>query len=216
MKYVMYKWRRQVLMMRRVVLFVFLLFSVLGFSEATTLTYQYDSDGRMLNSVKADDSRSYSPTATHNISYVMSVGDANTNGMPDSLEAWLSGQWSGSGDYNPLTCDSDGDGMCDMMEWMIGTDPFGYDSSFTTGFSSSSAGGTNAPIDITLTWPSLPNKIYSVESISDIMQTNWTVVATNIAATPPENSWTIEGITNMGYFYRSVVEVSTNGAGGGE
>jgi len=191
---------------------------VSGFTEAaTTLTFQYDADGRLINTAKADDSSLYTPTSTHNISYIMSVGDANTNGMPDSLEAWLSGQWSGSGDYNPFTCDSDGDGMCDMMEWMIGTDPFSYDSVFSTRFSSSNATGTNAPIDITLTWPSTPDKTYRVESKRDLMMTNnWVSLATNIAATPPQNSWTIEGITNSGHFYRAVLEPSTNNAGGGE
>ena len=57
-------------------------------TKATTLTFQYDSDGRLINTAKADDSSLYTPTSTHNISYIMSVGDANTNGMPDSLEAW--------------------------------------------------------------------------------------------------------------------------------
>lgn len=185
-------------------------------APATTVTYQYDSDGRLTTTTKAYDSSSLTLTPTHNISYIMSIGDANTNGMPDSLEAFLSGQWSGSGDYNPFTADSDGDGMCDFNEWMLGTDPFSYDSRFTTRFSSSNASGTNAPIDITLSWSSNPFKTYSVESISDIMLTNWVTLATNVAATPPQNSWTIEGITNMGGFYRSVLETSTNNAGGGE
>ncbi len=207
-------WR--MLMIGSMVCSVFLFFPVLSCSVAASVTCQYDCDGQLISIVKGDDSCSFSPTSTRNISYVMSVGDANTNGMPDSLEAWLSGHWSGSGDYNPFTCDSDGDGMCDFNEWMIGTDPFGYDSVFSTRFSSSSGTGTNAPVDITLTWASSPNKFYRVESVADIMQTNWSVVATNIAATPPANSYTIEGITNQGYFYRTVVEVSTNEAGGGE
>jgi len=144
------------------------------------------------------------------------VGDANTNGMPDSLEAFLAGQWSGNGDYDPFTCDSDGDGMCDFNEWMLGTDPFSYDSCFSTGFSGGAGGGSGNPVDITINWSSLPFKTYKVQFLPQLMPSDWVTLATNIAATPPLNSWTIEDLTNSVAFFRAVVEPSTNGAGGAE
>jgi hypothetical protein len=176
-----------------------------GSAGAGSLSYQYDSDGRLTQAEKSADFSEYNPTAAHNFSSVLTMGDANTNGMPDSLEAYLAGYWGP--DYDPFTCDSDGDGMCDWNEWMTGTDPFSADSQFA-GWGSFGSSGPLEPYNYTLYWPSVPFRTYSVQFRSDLMATNWTTGATNLAATPPVNSWTHEDITNYHNFYRVQTEIA--------
>ena len=170
-----------------------------------SITYQYDADGRLTHAVKEADYSTYQLTSTHNFTSVMSMGDANTNGMPDSLEAFLAGHWGA--DYDPFTCDSDGDGVCDWNEWMLGTDPFSYDSRFASWGSGGSSGGPLEPYDFTVNWESAPFRVYTVLYISDLMSTNWITGATNLPATPPVNSWTHENITNRHNFYRILTDI---------
>jgi hypothetical protein len=168
---------------------------------AESLSYHYDDDGRLVSAMQGGDSETLSPSAAHNFSSSVSMGDANTNGMPDTLEAYLAGYWGP--DYDPFTCDSDGDGVCDWNEWMMGTDPFSADSRFV-GWSGggSGGGGPLEPYDYTIYWSSLPFKTYDVQFKPDLMDTNWTLGATNLPATPPVNSWTHEATTNRHNFYR--------------
>jgi hypothetical protein len=180
-------------------LFGLLVIALAGLAEAESLSYQYDADGRLVRSVKTADFSDLSPTPAHNFSSSVSMGDANTNGMPDSLEAYLAGYWGP--DYDPFTCDSDGDGVCDWNEWMMGTDPFSADSIFA-GWGSGGGGGPLEPYDYTIYWPSVPFRTYSVRFKPDLMATNWTTGATNLPATPPVNSWIHEDITNAHNFYR--------------
>jgi hypothetical protein len=173
--------------------------------NAASLTYQYDVDGRLVQTEKSADFSKYTPTPAHNFSAVVVMGDANTNGMPDSLEAYLAGYWGP--DYDPFTCDSDGDGICDWNEWMLGTDPFSYDSRFAGWGSGGSGGGPLEPYDYTVHWPSVPFKTYSVLFKWDLMNDGWITGATNLDATPPVNSWTHEDITNRHAFYRVLSQV---------
>lgn len=172
---------------------------------AASLAYQYDADGRLIQAKKSDDSSEYTPTPAHNFSTVVTMGDANTNGMPDSLEAYLEGYWGV--DYDPFTCDSDGDGVCDWNEWMLGTDPFSADSMFAGWGSGGSGGGPLEPYDYTLHWPSVPFKTYSVLFKWDLMDDGWITGAIDLEATPPVNSWTHEDITNRHAFYRILTDI---------
>jgi hypothetical protein len=185
---------------------VFQIALLAGIAAAGTLSYQYDADGRMVSAVKDADFENHSLRPAHNFSSVVAMGDANTNRMPDSLEAYLAGNWGGSGDYDPFTSDSDGDGVCDWNEWMIGTDPFSADSQFA-GWGSGGSSGPLEPYDYTLYWPSVPFRTYSVQFRPDLTDTNWITGATNLPATPPVNSWTHEDITNRHNFYRVQTEI---------
>lgn len=62
------------------------LFAGAGWAETL---YDYDADGRLLSATAGGDFSMLDPTPVHNLSDVMVMGDANTNGMPDSLEAYL-------------------------------------------------------------------------------------------------------------------------------
>ncbi len=183
------------------VLFCFL--SEAGWAETL---YEYDVDGRLLSVTAGGDFSTLSPTPVHNFSETMAMGDANTNGMPDSLEAYLAGQWGP--DYDPFLVDSDGDGVCDWNEWMLGTDPFHADSRFALwGFGTSGGSGSLEPYDYTVRWQSAPFKTYSVEFIWNLPNGVWISGATNLAATPPVNSWTHEDITNRHAFYRIITRI---------
>jgi len=178
---------------------------LVGAGWAETL-YDYDADGRLLSSAAGGDFSMLDPTPVHNLSDVMVMGDANTNGMPDSLEAYLAGYWGP--EYDPMTCDSDGDGVCDWNEWMMGTNPYRADSSFALwGSGISGGGGPLEPYDYTVRWQSLPFKTYSVEYRWDLTDPVWITGATNLVATPPVNSWTHEDITNRHTFYRILTYV---------
>lgn len=185
---------------------------LVGTTTATTFVYDYDVDGRLLEVRKGGDAEEYSLTPAHNISDTLALGDANTNGMPDSLEAYLAGHW-GEG-YDPFICDSDGDGVCDWNEWMLGTDPFSYDSVFASRPLGGSGGGVpDTPIDFTLSWSSIPFRNYAVKFKPDLLSVEWTVLTNSITATPPVNSWTHEQTTNSAGFYR-VLQVSNEVATG--
>jgi hypothetical protein len=177
-------------------------------STAQTFSYQYDADGRLVHAAKDGDCADHTITPVHNFSSVMTMGDANTNGMPDSLEAYLAGYWGP--DYDPFQCDSDGDGVCDWNEWMLGTDPFSADSLFAGWGSGGSGGSPTEPYDYTIYWPSVPFKTYSVRFKPDLMAAGWSTGATNLPATPPVNSWTHQDITNRHNFYRILTILPTN------
>ncbi len=172
------------------------LFAGAGWAETL---YDYDADGRLLSATAGGDFSILDPTPVHNLSDVMVMGDANTNGMPDSLEAYLAGNWGS--DYDPMTCDSDGDGVCDWNEWMVGSDPFSANSQFSSRFVDSQ-GEPTEPFDVTFSWPSVPFKIYSVQWTCSLLDDSWTVLVSNLVATPPLNSWTHENATNDNGFYR--------------
>lgn len=184
---------------------------------AVSLSYQYDVDGRLVRAVKNTDFSEHELSPAHNVDSVLTMGDANTNRMPDSLEAYLSGMWGP--DYDPFQCDSDGDGVCDWNEWMLGTDPFSADSRFAAwNGGSSGGGGPLEPYDYTIYWPSVPFKTYTVKYMWDLTDGTWITGAIDLPATPPVNSWTHEDITNSHAFYRILTDISTNTVqqGGGE
>lgn len=188
------------------ILWAVLLLVGIGFAES--LSYQYDADGRLIRSEKLTDYSEYNPTAANNFSKTVTMGDANTNGMPDSLEAYLAGYWGP--DYDPFLCDSDGDGVCDWNEWMLGTDPFSADSRFAAWSSGPSGGGPLEPYDYTLYWLSVPFRTYSVQYRWNMTDGTWITGATNLPATPPVNSWAHEDITNRHAFYRIQTLLPTN------
>jgi hypothetical protein len=101
-----------------------------------------------------------------------------TNGVPVS---WL--QYFGfAGDYDAAALgDQDGDGPATWQEYYAGTVP--TNSASVWRISVISSLGTN-----TVTWPSITNRLYAVTWSSDVLGP-WTVLATNLTPTPPQNSY---------------------------
>jgi hypothetical protein len=100
------------------------------------------------------------------------IDDSDEDGLPDSWEVQYLGNLSkGAGD------DSDGDGQTNAVEYRTGTMPNNGASLFAVSM---------APVNssqFTLTWPSVPGKMYKVQSTATLAGT-WN----NLAAVPAASS----------------------------
>ncbi len=68
------------------------------------------------------ESLGYVPATMHHA--FMDMADSDENGVSDSLEQYLANSgYTLTTEYDPYTSDLDGDGMSDMMEWVLGIDP---------------------------------------------------------------------------------------------
>ena len=109
--------------------------------------------------------------------------DTDGDGLPDVEEGTLG--------TDPAKADTDGDGQRDGFEVLhAGTDPRNGNSFFAI---------TNvalAPNQVSLTWRSLPGKRYAIESSADLV--NWFTLATNQLAANPGTSTTWTGMPGGG------------------
>lgn len=87
----------------------------------------------------------------------------------------------------PESVDSDGDGVRDRDEFIAGTSPTDASSLFVLFPPVVRSDGTNAAA--ILSWPSATNRRYHVEGTTNLVD-GFTPFATNLAATPPLNSYT--------------------------
>ncbi len=100
-----------------------------------------------------------------------------------------------------MTQDSDGDGMTDAQELYAGVNPTNRLSGFDIdGNSVGSGGGAK----VTVSWPSLAGRTYSVYRGTNLKQP-FSAVATGIAATAPMNTYTDAAPSSVTY-YRVEVE----------
>ena len=101
-----------------------------------------------------------------------------TNGVPIS---WL--QYYGfTGDYDAAALgDQDNDGPPTWQEYYAGTVPTNSASMWR--ISAATAPGSNV-----VTWPSITNRLYAITWSSNVLGP-WTVLATNVPPTPPQNSY---------------------------
>ena len=127
------------------------------------------------------------------------IVDADGDGMSDDWEnTYLGGTNASSGTAGE---DYDGDGFCDLHEYIAGTDP-------------TLPGSLLKIADVThdtgegyvFQWPSVAGKVYNVEWIGDMMTPPWGTVASNIVATPPLNVHTISVTGVKSGFYRVDVQ----------
>jgi hypothetical protein len=96
--------------------------------------------------------------------------------------------------------DEDGDGMTNAQEKTAGTNPLDSTSAFKI-VSISRPANTNSAI---ITWNSVPGKTYDVEATTDLKNTAFTAIATNIpAANSPATTTSYTDPTIVGVkFYR--------------
>ena len=97
--------------------------------------------------------------------------------------------------------DADGDGMQTWEEWVAGSDPTNSSSSFMFTFI-----GGEPVVGNTLRWPSIPNRFYSLTRSTNLSAGaggfTFVPAASNMPATPPENSY-LDGVAQPGpVFYR--------------
>jgi hypothetical protein len=106
----------------------------------------------------------------------------------DSFHAWLASYGlpsNGSADY----ADSDGDGMNNWQEYLAGTNPTNAASVFKI-----TSSQMNSGTQFVLRWSSVSNRLYDVTRATNLATGAAAFVpllgATNLAGTPPQNSWT--------------------------
>ena len=110
--------------------------------------------------------------------------DANGNGIDDRLETELRTQWETgrywvAGEEFDPTRDYDGDGVATLDEAYSGTDPFNPDDALRItamtldNVASRSSGASDSSL-VTLSFPAVPGRAYSVQTVSDLSSDNWT------------------------------------------
>lgn len=119
-----------------------------------------------------------------------SLEDADSNGLPD---AWEQAFFQHTG-VDP-NADADGDGSPNLDEYLAGTNPTNAASSLRISSVDVTPGGL-----VSVKWPSVDYKLYSVQMRSGFAGT-WQTLAMDVPATPPSNTFT-NGASPAGAFYR--------------
>jgi len=127
-------------------------------------------------------------------SLITAIADPG-NGVPESNETNNSRTESMPWIASPVH-DTDGDGMVDADEVIAGSDPTNISNVWECAVGSTNAG-------FMVVWPSIPDRWYAVERTCNLTN-DFVVIASNLPATPPENSYLDSTVSNA--FYR--IEVS--------
>jgi hypothetical protein len=123
--------------------------------------------------------------------------DLVLDGGEVSYETWAAGiAWGGRN--SSRTADADGDGLSNFQEYVAGTDPLSANSVLRVNRVDAVADG------LRLTWSSEPGRTYAVEmAVSPTAP--YLAVATDLAATPPENQVVVPVRAEAGVYFRVVV-----------
>ncbi|MBN1675367.1 MAG: right-handed parallel beta-helix repeat-containing protein [Kiritimatiellae bacterium] len=108
--------------------------------------------------------------------------DSDADGVPDTWEQ----SFFGGPTNAEAEADSDGDTFSNWAEWLSGSDP-------TNGASVFQISDADAPVTQGLTilrWPSISNRVYSVEFTTNLVTDPFAPLVTNLVATPAENVYT--------------------------
>ncbi len=125
--------------------------------------------------------------------------DRDNDGLADSWEQQYFGSTSATG--GGPTDDPDNDGMSNSAEFRAGTNPLDANSRF--GFTDIR---TDAQPGIVLRWPSVTNRTYAILRSSNLLS-DFSLTASNIVATPPENTFRDTNTVGGGpFFYRLRVQ----------
>ncbi len=111
-----------------------------------------------------------------------SPGDTDGDGMADD---WERDYWQSPNVVSNSAGDYDGDGASNEGEGIAGTDPTEAGSVFMITNITTDAAGSN----LVLRWPSVSDRVYGVWWTTNLL-TNFTGMASNLPATPPENVYT--------------------------
>jgi len=127
--------------------------------------------------------------------------DLNHNGISDVWE-WTYNAYG----INP-DIDSDGDGFVNWQEAIAGTNPFDSNSYPRIPIISNSFGG------FSVTLPSAPGKVYTLESVATLGDTNW-IVETNVEAQSGSNmTLTVPESANAKFYRVSISDTNSDGTG---
>jgi hypothetical protein len=124
-------------------------------------------------------------------------GSSWHDGIPDSWRLLYFGTVSNV--LSAAGADPDGDGASNWQEYIAGTNPLDVASVFKFAPSALPAGGY-----FTMQWPSVVNKIYTVQS-SPSPAGPWTTTASNIIGNSQTLQWTDANASTGARFYRALV-----------
>jgi hypothetical protein len=123
-------------------------------------------------------------------------GDVNDNGIPDPWEIKHFGNLT----TVTSTSDTDGDDSKDVDEYWAETIP--TNGASYLGFMSI----TVNPANCVLEWQSVDGKRYELQRTSNLLQGAWAMIATNLSATAPMNSYTDSIASPTPWAYRLRLE----------
>ncbi|MFH0909529.1 MAG: hypothetical protein V1929_12285 [bacterium] len=124
--------------------------------------------------------------------YLGRPADSDDDRLPDWWE-WL---YFGSATGAVASTDNDADGHTAGQEYVAGTDPTNVNSVFEF----ASVGCVTA--GATITWPSVSNRVYSISRGTNLSDSAFAPLNTNLVATPPVNVYT-DTVQSAGpWFYR--------------
>jgi hypothetical protein len=140
----------------------------------------------------------------------LSLGDAHApRGGPDvepgrtSYEAWLAWAfgpaWADLGGSTDPLADPDGDGLTNWEEYLAGTDPLNATSDLAVFMVRPLGDGR-----MELTWPSVPGRSYQIERATSV-DGAYSVLAADLPAEIPVNTWIDEAAPTGAAFYRVLV-----------
>ena len=119
--------------------------------------------------------------------------DTDGDGLTDVEEADLG--------TDPTVADSDGDGVSDGLEVLTGLDPLSRGSFFGITAISETAAGHE------ITWPSKAGAVYDIEFKEDLADADWRQLAADVAANADGNSTTWQDdVQRASGFYRVILE----------
>ncbi|MGN6553429.1 MAG: hypothetical protein ACTHLW_06880, partial [Verrucomicrobiota bacterium] len=153
-----------------------------GLLESTTYHYRFHAS----NAVDA----AWSPVTT---TFSTLNSDSDGDGIPD---AWEIEKFGSLGEAT-ATSDWDSDGMKDLDEYRAGTDPM--DPGSKLAFTGLAFNGTGSTV---LMWQSAAGKQYSVNQSTGLWGGAWLVIASNLLATPPVNTYTTAPLVAPALFYK--------------
>lgn len=128
-------------------------------------------------------------------------GDTNGNGIPDWWEMWYFGAGSGSGGTFSVSDDADVDGHSNLEEFIAGTDPTQSSSVLELNAAQSASAGA----EFVIRWSSVAGKLYTVERSTGLTG-GFAPIATDVSATPPQNTYTDPASGEGPYYYRIIVQ----------
>lgn len=165
-------------------------------ADAATANYVFDrwtGDTQILTSSTAASTYALIPTQDTRITatYKLSAAvDADGDGLLDSWETTNFGNTTTAN----ATTDTDHDGISDLAESLAGTDPKNASSIFSVSQITNNSDGS-----LTLQWPAVVGKTYTLLTSSTLAGSSWTPIAIGIPGTAPMCSYSIRTGAGQGF-----------------
>lgn len=164
-----------------------------GTSHGRYRLFSYGGDlsmeGMTLSGIPAGTTAHLSASIAGQVDLV--INDSDEDGLPDSWELQQLGNLSSGPQMDP-----DGDGQNNSLELLAGTNPASGASRFAARFERVNAS------QFALSWPSVPGRIYQIQTSSSLNGTWQNLVTVAAAASPAASTMHLVTRTGSSMFYR--------------